>query len=406
MSDSMCGPSNGAKTLLAHADRDRTLHQDRLVNSPNSAAGASFRNRPSFAADGAYETFQQAPMLDAPGPSLGLANNTFLNNPGVPAFHAGPAPGVFGHAVGGAPATASPMHSSRAAAHGWVDQFASMQLRQDTAHAAPAMSSQAMPATMSTATHNSMMGLQDDHMAYNTRQFGGMGMGVGTGMGMGMGMSMDDPFVMHGTATNNFTHQQPQFVLTDHVESALDIEAFNRAFGEYDESSFEQELAEWAEKEKAEKAQQAQQEFEAAEAEWMAQHGPSAENNTKVGPPTDEEMATIDADLENLAEEMEAKEEAEARRREGNEELAKAANAILTSVADNQSEKFQKSTFLDLMRRIGNREVEVDGDKLVDVATGEKVSTSPPDFGPNDDVSGPSDANDKGNAPAEPASSA
>lgn len=40
MSDSMCGPSNGAKNLLAHADRDRTLHQDRLVNSPNSAAGA------------------------------------------------------------------------------------------------------------------------------------------------------------------------------------------------------------------------------------------------------------------------------------------------------------------------------------------------------------------------------
>ncbi|KAK3342799.1 peroxisome biogenesis factor 20 [Neurospora tetraspora] len=406
MSDSMCGPSNGAKNLLAHADRDRTLHQDRLVNSPNSAADASLRNRPSFAADGAFENFQQAPMLDAPGPSLGFAqNNLVLNNPGAPAFHAGQAPGVFGHAVGGAPATATPMHSSGAVAHGWVDQFSSMQLHQDTVHAASTMSPQARSAAMSTATHNPMMGLQDDHMAYNTHQFGGMGMGVG----MGMGMSMDDPFVMHDTGLNNFTHQQPQFGLNDHVETALDVEAFNKAFGEYDESSFEQELAEWAEKEKAEKAQQAQQEFEAAEAEWMAQHGPTAENNTKVGPPTDEEMAIIDADLENLAQEQEAAkrlQEAEARRREGNEELAKAANAILTSVADNQSEKFQKSTFLDLMRRIGNREVEVDGDKLVDVATGEKVNTSPSDLGPTDDVSGPADANDKGKAPAEPASSA
>ncbi|CCC06620.1 hypothetical protein SMACR_00645 [Sordaria macrospora] len=377
MADNMCGPSNGAKNLLAHADRDRTLHQDRLVNSPNSAAGASFRNRPSFAADGAFDNFQQAPMLDAPGPSLGFAqNNLILNNPGAPAFHAGQAPGVFGHAAGAMPATAAPMHSSGAAAHGWVDQFANMQLRQDTTHPAPAMSSQAM----STVTHNPMMGMQDDHMAYNTHQFGGMGMGVGMDMGMGMGMSMDDPFVMHDTGLNNFTHQQPQVGLNDHVETALDVEAFNKAFGEYDDSSFEQELAEWAQKEKAEKAQQqAQREFEAAEAEWMAQHGPTAENNTK---------------------EQETKEEAEARRREGNEELAKAANAILTSVADNQSEKFQKSTFLDLMRRIGNREVEVDGDKLVDVATGEQVNTSSSDLDPTDDVSGPSDANDKGKAPA------
>lgn len=399
MSDSMCGPSNGAKNFLAHTDRDRTLHQDRLVNSPNSAAGASFRNRPSFAADGAFDNFQQAPMLDASGPSLGFAqNNMLLNNPGAPAFHAGQAPGVFGHALGGAPATATPMHSS-GAAHGWVDQFASMQLRQDTAHAASAMSPQTRSGALSTATHNPMMGLQDDHMAYNTHQFGGMGMGIGMGMGMS---TMDDPFVMHDTALNNFTHQQPQFDLNDHVESALDIEAFNKAFGEYDESSFEQELAEWSQKEKAQKAQQ---EFEAAEAEWMAQHGPTAENNTRVGPPTDEEMVAIDADLENLAQEQENKEEAEARRREGNEELAKAANAILTSVADNQSEKFQKSSFLDLMRRIGNREVEVDGDKLVDVATGEQVIASSSDIGPADDVNGPSDANDKGKTPTEPASS-
>ena len=331
-------------------------------------------------------------MLDAPGPSLGFAqNNLLLNNPGAPAFHAGQAPGVFGHATGGAPATAAPMHASGAAAHGWVDQFANMQLRQETPHAVPALQSQAISAGMSTATHNPMMGMQDDHMTYNTHQFGGMGMGGNMGMGMGMSM-MDDPFVMHDAG--NFTHQQPQVGLNDHVETALDVEAFNRAFGEYDESSFEQELAEWAEKEKAEKAQQeAQREFEEAEAEWMAQHGPTAE-------------AVIDANLETLAQEQEAQEEAEARRREGNEELAKAANAILTSVADNQSEKFQKSTFLDLMRRIGNREVEVDGDKLVDVNTGEQVNTSSSDLDPTDDVSGPSDANDKGKGPAEPSASA
>jgi len=39
MADSMCGPSNGAKNLLAHVDRDRTHHQDRLANAPQTGAG-------------------------------------------------------------------------------------------------------------------------------------------------------------------------------------------------------------------------------------------------------------------------------------------------------------------------------------------------------------------------------
>ncbi len=32
MSDNVCGPSNAGKSLVAHAERDRSLHQDRIVN--------------------------------------------------------------------------------------------------------------------------------------------------------------------------------------------------------------------------------------------------------------------------------------------------------------------------------------------------------------------------------------
>jgi hypothetical protein len=39
MADSMCGPSNGAKNLLSHVDRDRTHHQDRFVNAPQAGPG-------------------------------------------------------------------------------------------------------------------------------------------------------------------------------------------------------------------------------------------------------------------------------------------------------------------------------------------------------------------------------
>jgi len=49
--------------------------------------------------------------------------------------------------------------------------------------------------------------------------------------------------------------------------------------------------------------------------------------------------------------------------------LARAAGQILTSVSHDQSEKFQQSNFLALMRRIRDREVEVKGDDFAEVSS-------------------------------------
>lgn len=49
------------------------------------------------------------------------------------------------------------------------------------------------------------------------------------------------------------------------------------------------------------------------------------------------------------------------------DQLAAVAGELLEKVADNRSEKFQNSTFLDLMRKLHNREVQVEGDKMVRV---------------------------------------
>jgi hypothetical protein len=66
--------------------------------------------------------------------------------------------------------------------------------------------------------------------------------------------------------------------------------------------------------------------------------------------------------------------EAEAAQRQHDEpgeedpdELARTAGQLLDSVRDNQSQKFQESTFLSLMRRIRDREVRVEGDRMVEV---------------------------------------
>ena len=50
-------------------------------------------------------------------------------------------------------------------------------------------------------------------------------------------------------------------------------------------------------------------------------------------------------------------------------ELAKTAGQLLNSVSHEQDQKFKESNFLALMRRIRDREVEVDGDEFREVST-------------------------------------
>jgi hypothetical protein len=49
------------------------------------------------------------------------------------------------------------------------------------------------------------------------------------------------------------------------------------------------------------------------------------------------------------------------------DEMAQTAGKLLERVADNTSEKFQNSQFLGLMRRLRDREVRVEGDRVVEV---------------------------------------
>ncbi len=51
------------------------------------------------------------------------------------------------------------------------------------------------------------------------------------------------------------------------------------------------------------------------------------------------------------------------------DELARTAGQLLDSVKDDQSAKFRESNFLALMRRLRDKEVVVEGDKMVDVSS-------------------------------------
>ena len=66
----------------------------------------------------------------------------------------------------------------------------------------------------------------------------------------------------------------------------------------------------------------------------------------------------------------------EASKREGRgidrndaDELARTAGQLLDNLKHDQSQKFQNSNFLSLMRQLRDREIQVEGDELVDVST-------------------------------------
>lgn len=62
-----------------------------------------------------------------------------------------------------------------------------------------------------------------------------------------------------------------------------------------------------------------------------------------------------------------AEEKKEKDKKRDSDELARTAAHLLDSLRGNQSQKFQDSTFLALMRRLRDREVTVEGDKMVEV---------------------------------------
>lgn len=291
----------------------------------------------------AFGGFQQGTPIDpALGPQLDM-NAIGPNVPHVPASRA------YGHPVAGLPTTLGGVGPSAPAARlsspatggtshqEWVDQFAGMQLAVGPGVASP---SRAHPAAMAPG-----MNLPPPSAApFALPMYGGAPPALSYGF--------------QNPAINAVAQQQPLADMS--LESAVDVEAFNRAFDEYDDANFESELAEWSEKQK-----HANNEFVEEQDKWMAEHGP---RNEAAQPPSVEEMEAIDHDLEELAKEQE--------KRRSDEDLARAATDIVNSVSGNTSEKFKNSRFFELMRRIGNHEVVVEGDNFVNATTGETVDTS------------------------------
>ncbi|KAK5674216.1 hypothetical protein LTS10_013053 [Elasticomyces elasticus] len=124
-----------------------------------------------------------------------------------------------------------------------------------------------------------------------------------------------------------------------------------------------------------EKAQQRRDLIHQAEQEEVIKA--KEQEASRVGIDYDAEQGTNGWDkLEPRPQELTAEEEAmnqDVQSRAEADALAATAEELLSKVQDNQSDKFRNSQFLSLMRKLRDREVKVEGDKMVDSAT---VSTS------------------------------
>ncbi|KAK4166356.1 putative PEX20 peroxisomal biogenesis factor 20 [Cladorrhinum sp. PSN259] len=345
MADSMCGPSNGAKNLLAHTDRDRSHHQDRLVQGSQAGPGGSFRSAnhaQSSAANADFQHFQGGanPGLNAPLEAPYHMAVTQQMGPRAAPFLGFHVPPITGSSIAAArldsPATGGMgVHQPQHQAQSWLTQFNSMQL-----NAVPAVNNAPVSAGPVPLMHNMQPALTSGYQP--------------------MVPSMSETWYSAAPSTASFgLTSAVQTTAAAAQETAEVRSTFDDLFGQYDAAN------------QAEFAKQTA-DFEAEEAKWMDEHGPAAD-------------AAREADAAAVQEMERIAQEQEDQKRKMDDDLARAAGDILFAVEGNASAKFQQSNFLNLMRRIARREVVVDEKSFVNAQTGDEVSIVM-DEGPKDTV--------------------
>ena len=219
----------------------------------------------------------------------------------------------------------------------WASDFQNLRLNE--ARASPIPQSQfhqhaPLQRSSPTAWHQDFLGPQGQSSSYQPRQqqrhTGEWAYGYTGGL-----VSQDQT-----TLSTRAQQKQPE----RHVEDSFDEAAFEKAF--------EAATAEFQQSEKAE-----------------LQHDATANQDLYAGlsPETESWMDQTRIGADRISDEAQQTEKHHDDHDEA-DELARTAGQLLENVRADQSQKFRESNFLSLMRQLRDREVRVEGDKLVDVS--------------------------------------
>ncbi|KAH8665807.1 hypothetical protein BGZ60DRAFT_452746 [Tricladium varicosporioides] len=303
MAESMCGPSNALNTFQKHTTVDRTLQQDRLVHRQSPSQASGFRSSPNTGIlENEFQAFQKGQLTLEP------QHTAFPLQP-------------FSHA---------PQQIHQAGASAWASDFQRLNISSPSPQIHQGFSQQR----------------QQEGVGWH-QEFVQQGNGITNVPSLQSRQNFPRGGIM-GAQYNSMGYMNSQaqesIALQKQPEEAFDEEAFARAFEEaaaHEEALAQQEMEAMMEAEMA-KEEDLVLAPEEINTEVLAQqgrigadqiHDPASETNT-------EEQQDPDA-------------------------LARTAGQLLDSVRHEQDNKFQQSSFLELMRQLRDREVVVEGDKIV-----------------------------------------
>ncbi|KAF9891283.1 hypothetical protein FE257_004847 [Aspergillus nanangensis] len=310
MSDALCGPSNALQNFQKHTQVDRTLQQDRLVSRQSPSQGFRSQNPTQGALDPEFAAFESN-LAGAPLPD-------------------------FQHAP---PFAAHPPHfamAGHAEPQNWASDFQNLNISEPShmIHQQPGIS--AAPAPM--MAHQ---GWQNEFM--NQQQHRPAPMQQHQPYGPGFQSSFAPNYSMH--TMGGLPPAQDTMMNQQSSTETFDESAFEAAFEQAREDMASQ----------AANVVQEQSDEHATETIHL-------ENTTTPSLP--QETVRIGSDTIPQTN----RDDTQGRVNDA-DELARTAGHLLDSVRHDQSQKFQNSNFLALMRRIRDREVQVEGDEFREVST-------------------------------------
>ncbi|RPA82202.1 hypothetical protein BJ508DRAFT_93082 [Ascobolus immersus RN42] len=341
-SSSLCGPTNALQNLSKHTAVDRSLQQDRL-RTPTPAGSQSFRSSPNAQLDSDFSRFQSPqPQHQHHAPPPHLAHQLHHQH-SAPQMHS---PQMDGWATDFQRLSLHPTQRSHTpqskgkapAMSAWDAEF--LKFQQQTQQKSP-VHQQQQPMQRPMMNGGMMNGMNQ----------GAMGMGMG---GMNMGMTGIPMQQMYQPQPQYSMQLAPQPTYAPQVEQQVQQqpEVGNQELDAAFDAAFDAVL-----------------EAESGQLSAESQHDALDVLETELQREAAEPLTTLVEPLmaEPIVEQQPVQAEEEQPPADDNDALSKTAAELLDSVSNDTSEKFQNSKFLELMRRLRDREVRVEGDKVVEV---------------------------------------
>ncbi|KAF2771765.1 hypothetical protein EJ03DRAFT_325406 [Teratosphaeria nubilosa] len=317
MSDALCGPSNPLQQFSKQSSLDRTIQQDRLASRPSPAQGFRSHDPNAGLLDPEFEAFQDGL------PTQDLQHFQPFPQPQQTSF-AGPSQQQPSWATDfqRMQISPSPIRQQQQGNSTWAQGF-----RENLAQQAPRAPQTSSPTPLAFQ--------QQARYGYQPR------------------------------FQSQFAHQQPSFQPI--VQSAKGKEP---VLGEFDDAAFE------AAFDQARNDMMVDEEVSAKTSQQEAeQHAHDVVDSMlaedrQLGPDLEQtlmqDVIAVGAQEEQSQEQLKQQED---------DALAATAQELLQKVQNNQTDKFKNSQFLGLMRKLADREVKVEGDKMVETET---VGQAPP----------------------------